>query len=110
MTAIISRCARLSGERPRIRCAYSWTWWAIEGGFSSETREFPAGTYYVSTAQALGILAAFMLEPETNDGLVVWNYFDRYLTRQWSAEPQTYPVFKQTERLNLVKEPVEPRR
>ena len=80
---------------------------SIEGEFSTEEREFPEGTFYVSTAQALGNLAAFMLEPETNDGLVVWNYFDRYLATQWSNAPQTYPVFKQHEQVNLVKKTVE---
>jgi hypothetical protein len=79
----------------------------IEGEFSTEERAFSEGTYYVSTAQALGNLAAFMLEPETNDGLVVWNYFDRYLATQWSNAPQTYPVFKQIEPVNIVKKTVE---
>ena len=82
----------------------------IEGEFSTEELEFPEGTYYVSTAQALGNLAAFMLEPETNDGLVVWNYFDRYLATQWSNAPQTYPVFKQVEAVNIVKKTVERKR
>jgi hypothetical protein len=81
---------------------------SIEGEYGTETREFPAGTYYVSTAQALGTLAAYMLEPETNDALVVWNYFDRYLATQWSNAPQTYPVFKHTEELHLAKEAVAP--
>jgi hypothetical protein len=83
---------------------------SVEGEYTTEVKELPAGTYYVSTAQALGALAAYMLEPETDDGLVVWNYFDRYLSMQWSTEPQTYPVFKQTEQISLVKESVAPRR
>jgi hypothetical protein len=62
----------------------------------------------VSTAQALGALAAYMLEPETNDGLVVWNYFDRYLAVQWGNAATTYPVFKHLEQLHLVKEAVGP--
>jgi hypothetical protein len=35
-----------------------------------------------------------LLEPESDDGLLVWNYFDRYLVPQWSRSPQTYPVYK----------------
>ncbi len=80
---------------------------SIEGDYSTSEREFPAGTYYVSTAQSLGNLASFLLEPESDDGLVVWNYFDRYLATQWGSEPQTYPVFKQMEAANLVKETVD---
>jgi hypothetical protein len=81
---------------------------SVEGEYGTEEREFPAGTYYVSTAQALGTLAAYMLEPETNDALVVWNYFDRYLATQWGNAAQTYPVFKHAAQLHLVKEAVEP--
>ncbi len=36
----------------------------------------PAGTYIVETAQPLGLLAAHMLEPEADDSLTVWNFFD----------------------------------
>ena len=34
------------------------------------------GTYVVSTAQSLGALAVYLLEPESDDGLVTWNTFD----------------------------------
>jgi hypothetical protein len=100
----------VTGVTPSSRSNQGHYTSAVEGEYNMEERDFPAGTYYVSTAQALGSLAAYMLEPETDDGLVVWNYFDRYLTRQWRMEAQTYPVFKQTEQLNLVKEPANPRR
>jgi hypothetical protein len=36
----------------------------------------PAGTYVVRTAQKLGTLAAVLLEPQSEDGLVAWNFFD----------------------------------
>ena len=36
----------------------------------------PAGTYIVSTAQPLGALAVYLLEPESDDGLVTWNTLD----------------------------------
>ena len=35
--------------------------------------------YYVSTRQPLGLLAAALLEPESNDSLATWNFFDRDL-------------------------------
>lgn len=38
-----------------------------------------AGSYLVSTAQPLGVLAVYLLEPESDDGLVTWNVFDRVL-------------------------------
>ena len=47
----------------------------------------PSGTYIVSTAQPLGALAVYLLEPTTDDGLVTWNVLD-----QWLAVGQPYPV------------------
>jgi hypothetical protein len=49
-------------------------------------------------------LAAYLLEPESDDGLLAWNFFDRYAVPQWSREPQTYPVYKLLTPVNLVKE------
>ena len=57
-------------------------------------KEFDAGTYFVTTAQPLANIAAYLLEPESDDGMLVWNFFDRYLRRQWSRAPQVYPVYK----------------
>ena len=78
----------------------------VAGEYQTVTMDFPAGTYFVSTAQTLGSVAAYLLEPESDDGLVVWNYFDRYLATQWSRAAQPYPVFKLLEPVNLVTERV----
>jgi hypothetical protein len=37
---------------------------------------FPKGTYLVRTAQNGGTLAAYLLEPDTDDSLVQWNFLD----------------------------------
>ena len=42
-------------------------------------RTLSAGTYLVPTAQPLGVLAARLLEPESDDGLTTWNAFDAAL-------------------------------
>ncbi|MFZ2052581.1 MAG: M14 family metallopeptidase [Candidatus Aminicenantales bacterium] len=76
----------------------------VKGDYAVETRAFPAGTIIVPTAQPLGSLAAYLLEPESDDGLLVWNFFDRYVVPQWSRELQTYPVYKLLTPVNLVKE------
>ncbi len=41
----------------------------------------PRGTWIVSTAQPLGALAVYLLEPESDDGLVTWNTLDAALER-----------------------------
>jgi hypothetical protein len=53
------------------------------------TRRVPAGTYLVRTAQPLGTLAAYLLEPQSDDGLVAWNAFDAVL-----AEGKDFPVLR----------------
>ncbi|MCC6677647.1 MAG: M14 family metallopeptidase [Phycisphaerales bacterium] len=40
----------------------------------------PGGTWIIPTGQPLGRLAVYLLEPESEDGLAVWNYFDPWLT------------------------------
>ncbi len=46
-----------------------------------QTRELPAGTYVVPTAQNLGRLVAHMLEVETEDNVVYWNTMDAWVPR-----------------------------
>jgi zinc carboxypeptidase len=47
------------------------------------------GWYLVRSAQPLGILAAYLLEPASEDGVVTWNFLDREL--QAGGE---YPLFR----------------
>ena len=67
---------------------------SISGKYVSGQIDFPAGSLVIRTAQPLGNLAAYLLEPQANDGLVVWNYFDRYLVPQWGTGYNAFPVYK----------------
>lgn len=53
------------------------------------TETFPTGTRVVRLAQPLGRLAAYLLEPESDDGLVTWNFFDGLI-----VEGEPAPVAK----------------
>jgi len=55
--------------------------------------EIPEGSFFVSLHQPLSILAAYMLEPESEDGLATWNFFDRIMVHQWRGYLY-YPVYK----------------
>ena len=66
----------------------------ISGKYKPEKIKFPAGTYVIRTAQPLANVAAYLLEPQSDDGLVVWNFFDRYLVPQWGSGFNPYPVYK----------------
>jgi len=79
----------------------------VKGEYAPETREFPAGTVLVRTAQPLGALAAYLLEPESDDGLLAWNFFDRYVVAQWGRGYQAYPVFKLLSPTNFVTTAIE---
>jgi len=61
---------------------------------STETDTIPAGSYFVGMDQPLAPLIATLLEPQSDDGLLVWNFFDRYLTAEWSRNLGIYPVLK----------------
>ena len=41
-----------------------------------EPRDCPAGMLVVPTAQPLGSLAIYLLEPRSDDGLATWGFFD----------------------------------
>ena len=74
---------------------------SVKGSFVKGLVEFPAGTIVVRTAQPLANLAAYLLEPQSNDGLLTWNYFDRYLVPQWGMGFSPYPVYKVIEKTDL---------
>lgn len=74
----------------------------VKGEYKLETKVFPVGTLFVATAQPLSNLISYLLEPESDDGLLVWNFFDRLLASQWRRTPQVYPVYKLIKAANLV--------
>jgi dipeptidyl-peptidase 4 len=55
----------------------------------AQPRKVPAGTRVVRTAQPLGMLASYLLEPRSEDGLATWNFFDSGL-----AENREFPVLR----------------
>ena len=67
----------------------------VDGEFKSANRAFKAGDYWVDLAQPLANLIFYSLEPQSDDGLVTWNFFDEYFQKS-GIDTQTveYPVFK----------------
>jgi hypothetical protein len=61
----------------------------LTGQYKKENITFPAGSILVRAAQPLGTLAAYLLEPESDDGLTSWNFLDAYL-----GEGKVHPVYK----------------
>ncbi len=67
----------------------------FEGEWAVEEKTVQAGFCFVPIDQPLAMLAAYMLEPESEDGLAFWNYMDRYITRgTFDPRPAPYPVLR----------------
>jgi hypothetical protein len=73
----------------------------IKGSFKKEKMILTEGTIIIRTSQPLANLAAYLLEPQSNDGLVVWNFLDRYLVPQWGSGYNDLPVYKINNRIDL---------
>lgn len=68
---------------------------SLLGEFKPATKRFKKGDYWVDLAQPLANLIFYMLEPQSDDGLVTWNFFDAYFEAQGIKEkPVEYPIFK----------------
>lgn len=76
----------------------------IKGTSQMEEVRFAPGSYFITTAQPLGNLVTELLEPRAGDGLIAWNFFDRYLSRQWGRRATNVPIFKLYTRPNLAKQ------
>ncbi len=60
-----------------------------EVDIATEQRTVPAGSYVVRTNQPLGVLITYLLEPQSEDGLTTWNFFDD----RWDRGDE-YPVLR----------------
>ena len=63
----------------------------VEGRWDGQPRDtvVSPGWYVVSTRQPYGMLAAYLLEPASEDGVVTWNLLDREL-----VPAATYPILR----------------
>ena len=61
----------------------------LSGTTRNDAIEFPPGSFVVRAAQPLARLAACLLEAESEDGLVAWNFLDPALV---AGRP--YPIYK----------------
>jgi len=53
----------------------------VQGKWDRALQAFPTGSFIVSTAQPLGTLVVYLLEPESEDGLATWNFFGARLKK-----------------------------
>jgi len=63
----------------------------LKGRTQKEAVQFPAGSILIRTAQSSASLIFYLLEAESDDGFVNWNFLDAYLEKG-----KTYPIYKLT--------------
>ena len=63
----------------------------LKGAHARAQLTLPAGSLFVPANQPLARLAFYLLEPESDDGLVTWNYVEEGI-----AVGQTYPIYRVT--------------
>ena len=89
----------------RIYQGHKWT--KIEGTYKIVEKELAAGTYYVGMDQPLANVAAYLLEAESDCGLVYWNFFDRYLrSSQWGRGLNEFPVYRLMKPMRFARETI----
>jgi hypothetical protein len=66
----------------------------IKGEYQKVKKPILEDAYFISMKQPLARIIAIMLEPECEDSLAQWGFFNRVLVRQWGGRPNFYPVFR----------------
>src|SRR5688572_22585998 len=74
----------------------------VTGAYKTESMTFDSGSIIVRTAQPLGRLVCYLLEAESDDGLVNWNFFDPYL-----ETGKMFPVYKIIKNVNVASRVIE---
>jgi hypothetical protein len=73
----------------------------VSGAWSAAaSRSLPAGTYIVRAGQPFGLLAFYLLEPESEDGLMHWSFYDGIV-----AAHTDFPVLRVTKAAALRTKP-----
>jgi hypothetical protein len=68
---------------------------SAEGKFDVAARKVQKGDFKVDMAQPLSNLIFYLLEPQSDDGLLTWNFFDTYLDQNdVKNKPVEFPIFK----------------
>ena len=92
---------KLTSLKPATRLNQGHYTNSVSGTMVKDTIDFLPGTYVIRMAQPLANLAAYLLEPQSNDALVLWNFFDRYLVPQWGRGFNEYPVYRLMQKTDL---------
>jgi hypothetical protein len=63
----------------------------VEGRWQRADVRIEPGSHVVRTSQPLGVLATYLIDPRSDDGLVTWNIGDRAAAGQLRLAPTRLP-------------------
>ncbi len=66
----------------------------IKGKYEKALITIPKDSYYITLKQPLARLIVEMLEPESQDSLLRWGFFNKEIIMQWTGKPKKYPIYK----------------
>jgi hypothetical protein len=66
----------------------------LEGRWVTDSLTLERGTRVIRAGQPLGILALYLLEPQSDDGLATWNFLD-----PWISAGGRYPIARVMSRI-----------
>ena len=66
----------------------------VKGHYDEVEVTIPADSYFVSMKQPLARLIPVMLEPESEDSLINWGFFNREIVAQWTGRINLYPIYR----------------
>ena len=66
----------------------------LKGNYVTETVSIPENSWFIPMRQPLARLIPVLLEPESEDSLAAWGFFNRVLVSQWTDKPLLYPVYR----------------
>ncbi len=93
-TTLMAETFRIDSLKPSSRLNQGHFQNHVYGKYVKIEKEFSGDDIVVPTDQPLGNLVCYLLEPQTDDGLLRWNFFDRYLQQQWGRNFNSYPVYR----------------
>jgi hypothetical protein len=80
--------------KPAQRLYQGHVFIGLKGRYVTETLTIPENSYLIPMDQPLARLIPVLLEPESEDSLAAWGFFNRQLVSQWTEKPMLYPVYR----------------
>jgi len=67
---------------------------SLKGKYITESVTIPENSTFIPMNQPLARIIPVLLEPQCEDSLASWGFFNRILVSQWTDKPLLYPVYR----------------